>query len=133
SIVKNLNHPEPLSWRRIAGIGAFTLLAWTFFGLLASFQMFVNTDDERKMFPLSLVLYLSLGNSLLKGVVLLPFIWLFYKAPVPLNDWKRRCILYFLLLPVFAVVHAAVRPFVIPFVLNSPMPAATQYSYGFKF
>jgi two-component system LytT family sensor kinase len=124
---------ETLSWRRIAALSSLILLAWTFFGLLASFLMFVNTDDERKMYPLSLVLHLSLGNNLLKGVVLLPFIWVFYKVPIPLTDWKRRSILYFLLLPVFAAIHAAVRPFVVPFVLTGPPPPGTQITYGFKF
>src|SRR6516162_7501886 len=91
---------ESLSGRRIVALSAFILFVWTLFGLLASFLMFVNYQDEREKFPLSLVLHLSLGNNLLKGVVLLPFIWIFYKAPIPLNDWKRRGILYFILLPV---------------------------------
>jgi two-component sensor histidine kinase len=131
--VKKPSDPEALSWRRIAVLGSLILLAWTFFGLLASFLMFVNTDDERKMYPLSLVLHLSLGNNLLKGVVLLPFIWIFYRVPIPLTDWKRRTLLYFLLLPVFAAVHAAVRPFVVPFVLTGPPPEGTQITYGYKF
>ena len=124
--------PETLSWRRIAALSSLILLAWTFFGLLASFLMFVNTDDERKMYPLSLVLHLSLGNNLLKGVVLLPFIWIFYKVSIPLTDWKRRTVLYFLLLPVFAAIHAAVRPFVVPFVLTGPPPPGTQITYPFN-
>jgi len=74
--VKPAANPEALSWRRIVALSSLILLAWTFFGLLASFLMFVNTDDERKMYPLSLVLHLSLGNNLLKGVILLPFIWI---------------------------------------------------------
>jgi two-component system, LytTR family, sensor kinase len=131
--VRNTNDPGYVSWRRRATLAAFILLAWTFFGLLASFQMFVNTDDERKLWPLKLVLHLSLGNSLLKGVVSLPFIWIFYRAPIPLNDWKRRSVLYFLLLLVFAAIHAAVRPFVIPFVLSGTLPPNVQVTYGFKF
>ena len=132
-MTNDLSHSGRPSGGRIAAISALILLAWTFFGLLASFLMFVNTDDERQMFPLSLVLKLSLGNSLLKGIVLLPFIWIFYKVPIPLNDWKRRSVLYFLLLLVFVVIHAAVRPFVVPFVLNAPMPPDTHYTYAFKF
>jgi len=131
--VSNFSNSEKPLWRRIAAPGAFILLAWTFFGLLASFLMFVNTDDERKMYPLSLVLQLSLGNNLLKGVVLLPFIWIFYKVPIPLTDWKRRSALYFFLLPVFAAIHAAVRPFVVPFVLTSPPMPGIQINYAFKF
>jgi two-component system, LytTR family, sensor kinase len=106
------------TWLRLVALGALILLPWTFFGLINSFQMYVNTDGERADFPLSLVLKLALGNNLLKGVVSLPFIWLFYRVPIPLTDWKRRTILYLLLLPLFAVVHAAIRPFVIPFVLT---------------
>jgi hypothetical protein len=127
------NSDESLSWRRIVALSALILLVWTLFGLLASFLMFVNTDDERTKFPLSLVLYLSVGNSLLKGVVLLPFIWIFYEAPIPLTDWKRRSILYVVLLPVFAAIHAAVRPFVIPFVLYGPPPPGVAITYWFKF
>src|ERR1043165_1134504 len=115
-----------------AAIAASILLVWTFFGLLASFQMFVNTDDERSMFPLSLVLHLALGNNLLKGVISLPFIWIFHRVPIGLTDWKRRTVLYFLLLPVFLVIHAAVRPFVIPFVLSGPSPPSYQITYWFK-
>ena len=131
--MSNFSNSEQPSWRRNEGLGAFILLVWAFFGLLASFLMFVNTDDERKMYPLSLVLHLSLGNNLLKGVVLLPFIWIFYKAPIPLTDWKRRSILYLFLLPVFAAIHAAVRPFVIPFVLSGPPPPGLHINYAFKF
>jgi len=131
--VKNVAYPEKFSGPRIAVLGAFILLAWTFIGLIASFQMFVNTDDERKMFPLSLVLGLSLGNNLLKGVLSLPFIWIFYKAPIPLSDWKRRSILYVFLFALFVTAHAAVRPLVIPFVLSGPVPAGLQMTYGYKF
>jgi signal transduction histidine kinase len=129
----SINTDESLSWRRSAALSAFILLVWTLFGLLASFLMFVNTDDERQMFPLPLVLHLSLGNNLLKGIVLLPFIWIFYKAPIPLADWKRRSVLYFVLLPAFAAIHAAVRPFVIPFVLTGPPPPGIVITYGYKF
>jgi two-component system LytT family sensor kinase len=101
--------------------------------LLASFQLFVNTDDDRRAFPLSLVLHLALGNNLLKGVISLPFIWIFYRVPIPLADWKRRSILYFLLLPAFALIHAAVRPFVIPFVTSAPFPEGTQLTFVLKF
>src|SRR5436190_12903649 len=109
----DINPDESLSGRRIAALSAFILLVWTLFGLLASFLMFVNSDDERDKYPLSLVLHLSLGNNLLKGLVLLPFIWIFYKVPIPLTDWKRRSVLYGVLLFLFAAIHAAVRPFVI--------------------
>lgn len=95
--------------------------------------MFVNTDDERGRYPLSLVLHLALGNNLLKGVISLPFIWVFYRVPIALTDWKRRTVLYFLLLPVFALIHAAVRPFVIPFILTGNPPAGVTYTYAFKF
>lgn len=129
----DINPDESLSGRRIVALSAFILLVWTLFGLLASFLMFVNSDDERDKFPLSLVLHLSLGNNLLKGLVLLPFIWIFYKAPIPLTDWKRRSVLYGVLLFVFAAIHAAVRPFVIPFVLTGPPPAGTVITYWYKF
>jgi two-component system LytT family sensor kinase len=131
--VKNENYSEKLSLPRIAATGALILLAWTFFGLIASFQMYVNTDDMREKFPLSLVMHLSLGNNLLKGVLSLPFIWIFYKLPIPLSDWKRRSILYFFLFTLFAAAHAAVRPFVIPFVLSGPTPAGLQITYAYKF
>jgi len=131
--VKNESHSEKLSVSRIAATGALILLAWTFFGLMASFQMYVNTDDMRQQFPLSLVLHLSLGNNLLKGVLSLPFIWIFYKVPIPLSDWKRRSVLYLFLFTAFVAAHAAVRPFVIPFVLNGPTPAGFQMTYGYKF
>jgi len=131
--VKNAGQGENLPWQRIAALTAFILLAWTFFGLLNSFQMFVNTEDQRQHFPLPLVLHLSLGNNLLKGVLSLPFIWIFYKAPIPLTDWKRRTVLYLFLFILFAGVHAAVRPFVIPFVLTGPVPADLKITYGFKF
>src|SRR5215813_14236968 len=121
------------SWPRITALGALILLAWTFFGLLASFQMYVNTDDERAEFPLSLVLHLALGNNLLKGIISLPFIWIFYCVPIPLADWKRRSILYVFLLLAFVAIHGAVRPFVIPFVTSEPLPAGTQVTYAFKF
>jgi len=124
---------QKLSWGRIAFLGFIILLVWTFFGLLNSFQMFVNTDDDRKAWPLSLVLHLALGNNLLKGVLSLPFIWIFYRVPLSLTDWKRRVPLYCVLLPVFAVVHAAVRPFVIPFVLMGGSPPGMTYTYRFKF
>lgn len=122
-----------LSWSRIIVLSALILLAWTFFGLLASFQMFVNSDDKRSEFPLPLVLYLALGNNLLKGIVSLPFIWIFYRVPIPLADWKRRGILYFLLLPAFVAIHGAVRPFVIPFVMTEPIPADVQVTFLFKY
>jgi two-component system, LytTR family, sensor kinase len=121
------------SWPRIAALGALTLLAWTFFGVLASFQMFVNTDDDRQGFPLSLVLHLALGNNLLKGVIALPFIWIFYRVPIPLTDWKRRGILYLLLLPAFVLIHGAVRPFVLPFVMTEPIPKDVPVTFAFKF
>jgi two-component system, LytTR family, sensor kinase len=109
------------------------LLAWIFFGLLNSFQMYVNTDDARKYYPLSMVLHLALGNNLLKGVISLPFIWIFYRAPIALTDWRRRALLYFLLLPVFCLIHAAVRPLVIPFMMTEPPPPGTVIDYPFKF
>ena len=125
---------QKLSWRRIAVLGFLILLVWTFFGLLNSFQMFVNSEDERAYWPLSLVLHLALGNNLLKGVISLPFIWTFYRVPLALTDWKRRVPLYFLLLLVFPVIHAALRPFVIPFVLSgNPQSAGMTYTYAFKF
>jgi len=125
--------PKP-SWPRLLALAALILLAWTFFGLLNSFQMFVNTDSERKWYSLSLVLHLALGNNLLKGVISLPFIWIFYRVPIPLSDWKKRSLLYFLLLPAFIAIHAALRPFVIPFVLVGTQPGmAADMSYGFKF
>ena len=114
-------------------LGTLILLAWTFFGLLASFQMFVNTDDDRRMFPLSLVLHLSLGNNLLKGVISLAMIWIFYRVPIPISDWKRRGILYFLLLPAFVLIHGAIRPFVLPFVTNVPLPEGTDVTYTLMF
>jgi two-component system, LytTR family, sensor kinase len=126
-------HNGKASWPRLAVLGALILLAWTFFGLLASFQMFVNTDDERSMFPLSLVLHLALGNNLLKGIISLPFIWIFYRVPIPLADWKRRSILYFLLLFAFVFIHGAVRPSVIPFVTSEPLPQGTQVTFLFMF
>jgi LytS/YehU family sensor histidine kinase len=95
--------------------------------------MFVNSDDKRSEFPLPLVLYLALGNNLLKGIVSLPFIWIFYRVPIPLADWKRRGILYFLLLPAFVAIHGAVRPFVIPFVMTEPIPADVQVTFLFKY
>src|SRR5499425_327985 len=82
------------SWPRTATLGALSLLAWTFFGVLASFQLFGNTEDDRKAFPLSLLLHLALGNNLLKGVIAVPFIWIFYRVPIPLTDWKWRGLLY---------------------------------------
>src|SRR5215510_16256074 len=121
------------SWQRLALLAAVILLAWTFFGLLASFQLFVNTDDDRHAFPLSLVLHLALGNNLLKGILSLPFIWIFYRVPVPLADWKRRGILYLVLLPVFVLVHGSVRPFVLPFVMTEPIPADVQVTFPFMF
>jgi signal transduction histidine kinase len=127
---KDLRKPN---WPGIAATGALILLAWTFFGLLASFQMYANTEDMRGSYPLSLVLHLALGNNLFKGVLSLPFIWVFYRAPIPITDWKRRAVLYFLLLPVFCVLHAALRPFVIPFVVSGTTPPEIQMTYGFKF
>lgn len=133
-----MNTPSEIrkpTWLRFAALGAVIFLTWTFFGLLNSFQMYVNTDDARKDYPLSLVLKLALGNNLLKGIISLPFIWIFYRVPIPAADWKRRGILYLVLLAVFDVVHAAVRPFVIPFVLvgmSSPW-AAAEMPYASKF
>lgn len=124
--------PKP-SWPRIAVLGALILLAWTFFGLLASFQMFVNTDDDRHAFPLSLVLHLAIGNNLLKGIISLPMIWIFYRVPIPLSDWKRRSVLYFLLLLAFVVIHSAIRPFVLPFRTNIPLPEGTNVNWAFMF
>ena len=126
-------HSRKLSWRRIAVLSALILLAWTFFGLLASFQLFVNTDDDRKAFPLSLVLHLAVGNNLLKGIICLPFIWVFYRVPIPLADWKRRGILYMFLLPVFVLIHGSVRPFVLPFVMSEPIPPDVQVTFPFMF
>jgi two-component system, LytTR family, sensor kinase len=126
-------HLPKLSWPRILVMSTVILLAWTFFGLLNSFQMYVNTDDARKYYPLSMVLHLALGNNLLKGVISLPFIWIFYRAPIALTDWRRRALLYFLLLPVFCLIHAAVRPFVIPFMMTEPPPPGTVIDYSFKF
>src|SRR5215813_11437066 len=100
-------HLPKLAWPRILVMATVILLAWTFFGLLNSFQMYVNTDDARKYYPLSMVLHLALGNNLLKGVISLPLIWIFYRVPIALADWKRRVVLYFLLLPVFCLIHAA--------------------------
>jgi len=121
------------SWQRLALLGALILLAWTFFGLLSSFQLFVNTDDDRQMFPLSLVLHLALGNNLLKGIISLLFIWIFYRVPIPLSDWKRRGILYLLLLVPFVLIHGAIRPFVIPFRTNVPLPEETVVNYALMF
>jgi two-component system, LytTR family, sensor kinase len=126
-------HIDKPSWLRIAAMGALIILAWTFFGLLASFQLFVNTDDDRHAFPLSLVLLLALGNNVLKGVISLPFIWTFYRVPIPLSDWKRRGILYFVMLPAFVLIHGAVRPFALPFVMSGPIPATVQVTFMFKF
>ncbi len=112
---------------------AVMLMVWTFFGMLSSFQMFVNTDEDRAKFPLSLVLQLAMGNNLLKGVLLLPFIWIFDRVPIRLTDWKRRSVLYLLLFPGFVALHAALRPFVVPFVLNMPTPPGVKWTYGFKF
>jgi two-component sensor histidine kinase len=126
-------HNDRLSWARLAALTALILLAWTFFGLLASFQMFVNTDDDRQAFPLSLVLHLALGNNLLKGLLSLPVIWIFYRVPVPLTDWKRRGVLYFFLLIPFILIHGAIRPFVIPFVTNVPLPEGTQVTFAYKY
>ena len=117
---------------RFVALGALILLAWAFFGILASFQMYANTEDMRGRYPLALVLHLALGNSLLKGAISLPFIWIFSRVPIPLADWKRRGVLYFLLLPVFCVVHALVRPFVIPFVLSGTTPPEVQLTFAFK-
>jgi hypothetical protein len=111
----------------------WVLLAWAFFGVLATFQMYSNTGDMRSAFPTMRVLHLALGNSLLKAVVSLPFIWIFSRVPISLSDWKRRGVLYLVLLPAFDVVHAALRPFVIPFVLNGPPPANTDINWMFKF
>src|ERR1044071_8636601 len=111
-------HKDKPVWPRIVLLGALILLAWTFFGLLASFQLFVNTDDDRHAFPLALVLLLALGNNVLKGAISLPFIWTFYRVPIPLSDWKRRGILYFFMLAPFVLIHGAVRPFVLPFVMS---------------
>ena len=126
-------HLPKLSWPRIMVMSTVILLAWTFFGLLNSFQMYVNTDDARKYYPLSMVLHLALGNNLLKGVISLPLIWIFYRVPIALTDWKRRVVLYFLLLPVFCLIHAAVRPFVLPFMLTEPPPPGTVIDYPYKF
>jgi two-component system, LytTR family, sensor kinase len=131
--VNHTIHPEKRSWSRIALLGALILLAWTFFGVLASFQMFVNTDDDRRAFPLSLVLHLAVGNNLLKGLISLPLIWVFYRVPIPLSDWKRRSILYFVLLPAFVIIHGAVRPFVLPFVTDVPLPEGTNVTFVFMF
>jgi signal transduction histidine kinase len=124
---------EKPSWSRVAALTALILLAWAFFGLLASFQLFVNTDDDRRAFPLSLVLLLAVGNNVLKGLISLPFIWAFSRVPIPLSDWKRRSILYFLLLPVFILVHGAVRPFALPFVMTEPIAADVQVTFMYKF
>jgi hypothetical protein len=125
--------PAKLSWPRIVVLGALIVLAWTFFGLLASFQLFVNTDDDRKAFPLSLVLHLAVGNNLLKGIISLPFIWIFYSVPIPLADWKRRGLLYLVLLPVFVLIHGSVRPFVLPFVMTEPIPTDVQVTFPYMF
>jgi two-component system, LytTR family, sensor kinase len=122
-----------LSWPRIMVISTVILLAWSFFGLLNSFQMYVNTDDARKLYPLSMVLHLALGNNLLKGVISLLFIWIFYRVPIALTDWRRRAVLYVLLFPVFCLIHSAVRPFVIPFMMTGPPPPDVEINYMFKF
>src|SRR5262245_1618037 len=121
------------SWQRLALLAALILLAWTFFGLLSSFQLFVNTDDDRHAFPLSLVLHLALGNNLLKGIISLLFIWIFYRVPIPLSDWKRRGILYLLLLVPFVLIHGAIRPCVIPFRSIVPLPEETVVDFAFMF
>jgi two-component system, LytTR family, sensor kinase len=131
--LNNALHNGKLSWSRIVVLTAVIILAWTFFGILASFQLFVNTDDDRHAFPLSLVLHLALGNNLLKGIISLPFIWIFYRVPIPLADWKRRGILYLALLAAFVLVHGSVRPFVLPFVMTEPIPADVQVSFSFMF
>jgi len=131
-MASSVDRPQRL-WTRRLLIAAFILLAWTCFGLLAAFQMYVNTDGLRQEWPLSLVLRIALGNNLLKGIISLPLVWVLGRIRLPRGAWIRQGALYLLLLCAFVLLHVAIRPLAVPFVLTMPAPKDMVWTYGAKF
>ncbi len=109
---------------------ALVFLVSTAFGLLAAFQMYANTADERAMFPFSRVFQLTVVNSWLKALVTIPLVKILERIPLSRATWKRRIGMYVILLPLFVLAHVSIRPFMVPFVMYNSPNATTHYSYA---
>ncbi|MBV9610448.1 MAG: histidine kinase [Acidobacteria bacterium] len=126
---------SPINKRNLVWIVLATMALWTVFGLLAAAQSYAMTADERAMFPLRGILYRTLVNSTLKGVLMIPIILLILALHSRLRTWPRRIAVYFVFLVVFVVAHAATRPLVVPFAAYNPATNArvNVAAYGEKF
>jgi two-component system, LytTR family, sensor kinase len=97
-----------------------TMALWTVFGLLAASQQYAMSVDERSHYSVNSILQRTLGNSTLKGVLMIPIILLITALHFRLRTWPRRIGVYLLLLIAFVAAHAAVRPLVLPFTAYNP-------------
>jgi len=93
--------------------------------------MYTSYYDERSRFPLRRVLELTLYNAWLLAAITIPLIlvWALVYRRTQLRKW--RAIAYASALPIFILLHATIRPLVVPFVLTMESSKKT-FSYGEK-
>ncbi|HWR16309.1 MAG TPA: histidine kinase [Terriglobales bacterium] len=108
-----------------------TFILWTLFGIMAAFQSYANTMDERSSFPLERLLYLTVGDAWLRAALTVPVIMALFHVHARFNRWAPRVAIYLLMGFAFMIAHVTVRPFVLPFVVR-PMANAKTLEYTYK-
>jgi len=109
-----------INGRNLVRLILATMALWTLFGLLAASQQYAMYLDDKMPYTIGGILHRALGNSTLKGVLMIPIILVVTALHSRLRTWSRRVGVYLILLVSFVLAHAALRPVVVPFVAYNP-------------